>query len=354
MSPRLSLIVGWLGLAALTVLSPDPASLSTPELWGWLVGIIAVIFVAALGVLHHAERLAHRLGDPFGTLVLTLSIVGMEVVLLAAVLFGPGEHATVARDSSMAAAALFLGLFFGVALLVATLRHGNLRFNEAGVSAYLTMLVVFGALTFVLPGLIGTEGSYTRAQAVVIVIITAGGYAFFLWRQLGAQAGDFREVEPVSAPAEETSGPAWRHGVLLGLTALPIIVLSHDMATLLDDALHRAAAPATLSGITVALIVMLPEGLTALRAAWAGEIQRVYNLTFGAMVSVVGLTVPTVLTIGLLTGKDIVFAESPANLTVLAVLALLTVAVLGGRRVTPLHGLAHVMLAAVYALSVFA
>lgn len=345
MPPLVPLIAGWLGFAAFTVLSP-----SSPI---WLVPVIAVIFVAALGVLHHSEKLAHILGDPFGTLVLTLSIVGMEVTLLAAVLFGPGEHDTVARDSTMAASMLFLGIFLGAALLIGTLRHGTLVFNERGVSAYLTMLIVFGALTFALPGLIGVDGAFTGAQSVVVIVLTAGAYAFFLWRQMTGQAEDFREVTPVEAE-EAPAGPAWRHAVLLVLTAAPIVLLSHDMASLLDAALARASAPAALSGMAVATIVMLPEGVTTLRAAWAGEIQRVYNLTYGATVSVVGLTVPTVLTIGFLTGQRIVFAESAVNLTLLAVLALLAVAVLAGRRVTPLHGLTHLVLGAVYLLSVFA
>lgn len=344
MPPLVPLLAGWLGFAAFAVLSP-----SSPL---WLIPVIAVILLAALGVLHHAEKLAHILGDPFGTLVLTLSIVGMEVTLLAAVLFGPGEHATVARDSTMAAAMLFLGLFFGAALLIGTLRHGPLEFNERGVSAYLTMLVVFGSLTFALPGFIGVGGSFTPAQAVVVVVLTAGSYVFFLWRQMTGQAADFREVVPVEAE-ETTAGPAWRHAVLLLLTAAPIVLLSHDMASLLDAALAPTAAPAAVSGMAIAMIVMFPEGFTTLRAAWNGEIQRVYNLTYGAMVSVVGLTVPTVLTIGLLTGQRIVFAESPVNLMLLATLALLAVAVLAGRKVTPLHGLAHLVLAAVYLLSVF-
>lgn len=345
MPPLVPLLSGWLGFAAFAVLSP-----SSPL---WLVPVIAVIFVAALGVLHHAEKLAHLLGDPLGTLVLTLSIVGMEITLLAAVLFGPGEHDTVARDSTMAAAMLFLGIFLGAAVLMGTLRHGTLAFNERGVSAYLTMLIVFGALTFALPGLIGVDGSFTGPQAVVVIVLTAGAYVFFLWRQMTGQAEDFREVVPVEQGDQTSPGPAWRHAVLLLLTAAPIVLLSHDMATLLDTALTRVSAPAALSGMAVATIVMLPEGITTLRAAWNGEIQRVYNLTYGAMVSVVGLTVPTVLTIGLLTGQRIVFAESAVNLMLLAVLALLAVAVLAGRRVTPLHGLAHLVLGAVYLLSVF-
>lgn len=351
----ISLIVGWLGVIALAVLSPDGTALSMPELWLWLLGIVAIIVVAAFGVLHHAEVLASRLGDPYGTLVLTISIVAIEVTLIGAVLFGPGDHVTVARDATMAAAMLFLGFALGIAVLIATLRHGPLRFNVSGLSSYLTMLVVFGGLAFVVPSLIGNEGSYTTAQSIVVIILTAGAYAFFLWRQTGREASHFQEVEDVNVPEPKPGRtPTWLHAAFLFVTAVPIVLLNHDMASLLDVGLSRANAPAALSGIVIATIVMLPETLTTFRAAWNGEIQRVSNLTHGAMVSVVGLTIPVVLTIGLVTQQRIVFAESSAHIALLAMLMLVSVAVLGGRRVTPLHGVAHLVLTTAYLLSVFA
>lgn len=335
------LLLGWVSAAALWFIGPDSAA---PL---WLLAIVTVIVVCAFGVLGHAEELARRLGDPLGTLVLTLSIVTIEVTLIAAVLLGPGDHATVARDATMSAAMLFIGLFFGSSALVATLRHGPLKLNAEGVSSYVAMLVVFGALAFVVPGLIGTDGAFSPAQTITVIALTAGSYVFFLWQQTGPRAADFQDLRPTPGHAPSSS-PVWLHGVFLFLTAAAIIVLSHDMAGLLDTTVPPAA-----SGLIIATIVMLPEGLTTLRAAWFGEIQRVLNLTHGAMVSVVGLTIPTVLTIGLLTGQRIVFAETPTNIALLTVLALLSVTLLGGKKVTPLHALAHLVLGVVYLLSVF-
>ena len=122
---------------------------------------------------------------------------------------------------------------------------------------------------------------------------------------------------------------------------------------LLDVGLSQLGAPVALTGIIIAAIVFLPETITTLRASWMGEIQRVSNLTQGALVSSVGLTVPTVLLIGLVTGQTVVFAESPANLMLLAVTALLSVSVAAGRRVGAVHGIAHLMVFAMYVLSVF-
>ncbi|MDN5658979.1 MAG: calcium:proton antiporter, partial [Brevibacterium sandarakinum] len=140
---------------------------------------------------------------------------------------------------------------------------------------------------------------------------------------------------------------------LLIATVTPIVLLSHDMASLLDDGLGRLGAPVALSGVVIAIIVFLPETITSVRAAWQGEIQRVSNLCHGAQVSTVGLTIPTVLLIGLLTDQPIVLAESPANLLLLAVTLLLSVTAFAAKRVTAIHGAAHLVIFAIFAITLF-
>ncbi|QAY61841.1 calcium:proton antiporter [Microbacterium protaetiae] len=425
-------VVGWLAFGALTLLTPaltPPAP--APLLIAVLAGTVAVVVVCAFGVVHQAERLAARLGDPLGTLVLTLSIVLIEVVLIAAVMLGPGDHATIARDSVLAVSMIILNLVVGLSLLVGGLRHGRLRHNRTGTSTYLGMLVVLLALAFGMPQLIGQRGSFTGIQAVVVIVLTVGSYAFFLWRQTGAQAGDFVEVtsgvrgatqrsgagaaaqHPVAdhapchptagtrttprhpapstraasehpavgaAPQPPAVGPAPQHPVagaalrhpstqalvrthrseliarlgLLILTVLPIVLLSHDLAAMLDDGLARLRAPTALSGILIAAIVFLPEAITSVRAARAGEIQRVSNLCHGALVSTVGLTVPAVLAVGLVTAQPPVLALDPVGMLLVAASLLLSIVTFSGRRVTAAHGVAHLVLFAAYGLSVFA
>lgn len=138
------------------------------------------------------------------------------------------------------------------------------------------------------------------------------------------------------------------------LTVIPIVLLSHDMAALLDEGLGRLGAPTSLSGLLIAAIVFLPETITAIRAAASGEIQRMSNLCHGALVSTVGLTIPTVLTIGLLTDQPVVLAETPGNLMLLAVTLLTSMASMLGKFVTPLHGAAHLMIFMLYLLVIFA
>ncbi|WP_262002456.1 calcium:proton antiporter [Microbacterium sp. Mcb102] len=363
--------LGWGAFAALLLLHPVLAPpVPGPVLVIALLGIIAVILVCAFGVVKQAEALAHRLGDPYGSLVLTLSIVLIEVILISAVMLGPGEHTTIARDSVMAVAMIIMNLVIGLALLLGGLRHRGMAHNRTGTSAYLSMLVVLVALAFGLPALIGADGSYTTGQEIPIIVLTLVLYAFFLYRQMGAQASDFTEVDPRllqsaerQEKAEDTGGirqvlAEHRTEVLvrLGLlvvTVIPIVLLSHDMAALLDDGLGRLGAPVALAGVVIAGIVFLPESITAVRAALGGEAQRVNNLCHGALVSTVGLTIPAVLIIGMLTGQTVVLAESPANLLMLGVTLLLSVTTFAAKRVTAMHGAAHLVTFAVYVIVLF-
>ncbi|KHS53760.1 calcium:proton antiporter [Brevibacterium linens] len=384
----LRLVLGWgvfIALQFTSSLLAPPAPM--PLLVTALVVIIAVILICAFGVVTEAEHLGNRLGDPYGSLVLTISICLIEVILIAAVLLGPGDHATIARDSVMAVSMIILNAVIGLCLLVGGLRHGALTHNRTGVSNYLVMIVVFAALAFAVPALIGTpDGAYESWQEIPIIVVTVGAYVFFLYRQMGPQAHEFTEAVPVGAAAASSSSNAGTSHpspaeaaveaddepqgiveilsthrveiilrlVLLVATVLPIVLLSHDMATLLDDGLGRLGAPVALSGVVIAMIVFLPETLTSLRAAWNGEIQRVSNLCHGAQVSTVGLTIPTVLVIGMLTDQQIVLAESPINLALFAITLLVSVIGFAGKKVTAVQGAAHIIIFVVFGLALFA
>ena len=372
------LLLGWAGVAALMLLSPAPGALPSALLALALAAIVAVIVIAAGGVVAQAEALAHRLGDPYGTLVLTLSIVVIEVVLIAAVMLGPGDHATIARDSVMAVSMIIMNLVLGLCLLVGGIRREAMHVNRTGTSVYLVLLIGLGAMAFAVPTVLGEDGAYAPVQGVAIAAMTVAVYAVFLWRQTGAQAVEFQEVELPAADesAQEPTDAAGasdtedrspgigatlsRHRAELGLrvlllvaTVLPIVLLSHDMAGLLDEGLDRLGAPIALSGVLIAAIVFTPETLTALRAAAGGEMQRVVNLCHGALVSTLALTIPTVLIIGLATGSPVVLAESPVNLLLLGVTFAVSAVSAAAPRVTAVHGTVHLLLFAVYALALF-
>ncbi|MGP4976664.1 calcium:proton antiporter [Brachybacterium tyrofermentans] len=396
----LRLSAGWASIAALTALAPAlPSPLPPLALLALLAAIVAVIVLAAGGVVQQAEALAGRLGDPYGTLVLTLSIVVIEVVLIAAVMLGDGDHATIARDSVMAVSMIILNLVFGICLIVAGIRYGGLAANRVGTSMYVGMLLLLAASAFALPALIGDDGSLRPVQAAVVAGLTVVLYAVFLRRQTGVRASDFQEVatgsrvvrtgsraaqdaavrDPdaassstsTSASASSSSSPSGPtpeigqalrthrlellvRSALLIATVLPIVLLSHHMAGLLDEGLARLGAPAALGGVLIAMIVFTPESITAVRAALGGEIQRVVNLCHGALVSTFALTIPTVLVISLVTGQRVVLAESSANLVLLGVTLALCTLSARAARMTRWHGIAHLLLCAIYAIVLFA
>ncbi|WP_243076620.1 calcium:proton antiporter [Microbacterium sp. SS28] len=368
-SDAVRIIVGWAAFGALLILHPFlTPPVPTPTLIVALAAILAVIVFCAFGVVKQAELLAHRLGDPYGSLVLTLSIVIIEVVLIAAVMLGPGEHTTIARDSVMAVSMIILNLVIGLALLLGGLRRRGMRVNSTGASAYLAMLIVLSTLAFGLPAVIGEDGAYRPAQSIPVIVLTLGIYAFFLSRQMGAQAEHFMEADdrpaatashtqiarsPITEVVSAHRRELLTRLVVLVLTMVPIVLLSHDMATLLDDGLSRAGAPVALAGVLIAMIVFLPESITAIRAALGGEAQRVSNLCHGALVSTVGLTIPAVLLIGMATGQTVVLAETPADLMMLGVTLVLSVTTFTAKKVTAMHGATHLVAFAAYAIILF-
>lgn len=365
----LRLLIGWGAVIAVSVLGPESTGASGAVLSLSLLLLVAVIAYCAFGVVVQAEHLARRLGDPYGSLILTLSIVIIEVVLIMAVMWGPGESATIARDSVMAVSMVILNLVVGLALLFGALRHGSLRLNSAGSSTYLAMLILLITLGLIMPAAIGDDGSYSGAQQVIVVIITVSVYAFFLLRQTTAEAGDYQE-ESESSPAraepqgERVSGKValviYKHrlevitrAMVLVVTVLPIVLLSHDMASLLDEGLQRADAPIALAGLLIAMVVFLPEGITALRAGLNGEAQRVINLCHGALVSTVGLTIPAVLIIGAMTGQRVTLGESMPHIVLLVVSLLLAMNTVLAKRISAGHGAVHLALFVVYGMTLF-
>lgn len=185
-SAILQLTIGWAAVAFFRLGSElfQPPQ-ATGTLVVILVAIVAVTICAAFGVVAQAEHLARRLGDPYGTLILTLSIVLIEVILIAAVMLGPGEHPTIARDSVMAVSMIILNLVVGLALIVGGLRHNKLHVNRTGVASYLGVLLPLLTVGLALPAFIGDDGQYSLGQAIPIAAITILVYGLFLVFQTG-------------------------------------------------------------------------------------------------------------------------------------------------------------------------
>lgn len=361
--PRLA--CAWLTVAAFllgpALLPPPPAAIPAGAIsLGLFAWLIAVVVWAAFGVVHEAEELAEVLGEPLGTLVLTLSIVVIEVALIAAVMLGAAGVPTLGRDTMFAVLMIVLNGAVGLGLLVGGLRHHQQSYNLQGASAYLAVIIPLAVIALVLPNFTTSTGLGTLStlQSALFSLLTIALYGLFLWLQTGRHRGFFQAPgDAASAGPDRSVGPArssiGTHSALLLANILPIVVLSKALAKLLDAGLAALGAPAALGGIVIAMIVFAPEGISALRAVSANQLTRAINLCLGAATSTLGLTVPAVLVIGLLTDQAVVLGLSAANMVLLAVTLILSALTFSGTRTTMLEGAVHLSLFAVFLVLVF-
>lgn len=328
------------------------------------VWVIGLMFWCAFGVIDRAEHLAEALGEPLGTLILTISIVAIEVGLISAVMLGGGANPAVGRDTMFAVVMIVLNGVVGLSLLVGGLRHHEQSYNLPGALAYLIVIIPLAVIALVLPRFTTTTdaGTLSTGQAIAFALCTLVLYGIFLAVQTGRHRGFFVEpgerVEDMPHAGGMPHDPAWRamvkrDTVLLVATVLPIVLLSKTLGVILDRGLVAADAPLALGGLLIAMIIFTPEGVSALKAAYRNELQRTVNLCLGACLSTVGLTVPAVLTIGLVTGEDVVLGLGGTGIVLLALTLVMSMVTFAGSRTTVLEGAVHVVVFLVFLVLIF-
>lgn len=373
---RIRLVLVWLivGLFAVvedilvTSISPLVASIS-------FFVLLITIMGASFGVVREADELAHKLGEPYGTLILTLSVVTIEVILIGAVMLAPGEAPSIARDSVFSVMMIIMNLVTGLCLLLGGLKFGEQEYNAQGTFTYLGMIIMLGGVGMVLPQFVegSGPGMFSESQALVISILVTGMYGLFLFFQMKPyrhlyvqpQKGTMEILHhdrhlfkvPSMEAGKDPSGnfrrEVWVRSVILIAMILPIVLLSGHMAIVVDYGIEAANLPPVLGGLLIATIVFTPESLTAVRAALNNEFQRVINLCHGAFVSTVGLTLPSVLIIGLLTRKKVILGLNQTELILFGLTVVLSMVSLSGRRTTPMWGVMHLALFVVFVLLIF-
>jgi Ca2+:H+ antiporter len=324
--------------------------------------LFVTILAASFGVVREADHLAHQLGEPYGTLILTLSIVLIEVILIASVLLGPGDFPTIGRDSIYAVMMIILNLITGLCLIAGAARNGDQEFNRQGTNTYLSMIVLLTSVGLILPNYTSTAGEFSTTQAIGIAVLTGLVYAIFLYLQMGSHRHDYvqpnqtvqstEDVAPTPRDPQATRAMLIRSLVLIALI-LPIVLLAHDLAIVTDYGIAASGAPVAVGGVLIAIIVFTPESITAIKAAMNNEMQRAINLCLGAFVSTVGLTVPVVLMIGLITGKQVIMGISNTEIVLFLITALLSILSFSGKRTSPIQGYMHLMVFAVFGLLLF-
>jgi Ca2+:H+ antiporter len=326
-----------------------------------LVWLSGVILWGAVGVLRHAEVLAHMLGEPLGTLILTLSAVAIEVALILSVMLVGEADPTLTRDTMLAVLMIVLNGLVGLALLLGGLRHQQQSYNLQGASAFLVVLLPLAICALVLPRYTTSiaEPALSAAQGAAFGALTLLLYGVFLAIQTRRHRSFFEEpdAQPEDAPRRASSAPVapvsralLYHSASLVLTLLPVALLAHHLAVVVDSGIHELKAPPGLAGVLLATLILAPEGLSALKAAWGNHLQRSVNILLGSALSTIGLTVPAVLLAGLFTGAEIHLGLDPENTILLVVTLMVSTLTFGGSRTDVLKGAVHLVMFAVFVM----
>lgn len=325
-------------------------------LFAWLFG---AILISAFGVVRHADCLAAKLGEPYGTLILTLAVIGMEVIMVSALMLTGNPHPAMARDTMFAVVTIVLNGLLGISLVVGGWRHHEQQYNLQGASSFLTMLVPLAACGLILPYYTAT--STTRAladvRAATLMLVTIGLYCVFLAVQTRRHPHYFQEKGGAVEGAIEVHHNVRSipyHAILLIAWLLPVVILAKRISVVLDFEARQLGAPAAVSGVVVAILILAPEGMAGVRAAWENKIQRAVNLLFGAALSTIALTVPAVILISLITGKTVQLGLDPVNqILLVTTLAVASLTCLTGHT-NVLNGFVHLVLFVVYFILIFA
>jgi Ca2+:H+ antiporter len=322
---------------------------------GIIVGFIAVgVAGSVFAAVHHAEVVADRVGEPFGTLVLALAVTLIEVALIVSLMAAGGEEAAgLARDTVFAAVMIILNGIIGLCLLVGGLMHREQRFSLDGVSAALVALGTIVIMTLVFPNYtVTTPGPYySSSQLLLIGSVTLVVYATFIFtqtighRQYFLQDDDDKSGQHSAPPSNAVTALS---AILLLLCLAAVVLLAKKLAPSLAAAVTHLGAPDALVGVIIAAIVLLPEGLAALRAARSNRLQTSLNLALGSALASIGLTIPTVSFLSLYTHTHLRLGiDSESSLLLMLSLFVAVMALHTGRTII-LHGVVLLTVFVVY------
>ncbi|WP_026628969.1 calcium:proton antiporter [Dyadobacter alkalitolerans] len=310
---------------------------------------------AVLAAVHHAEVIAHRVGEPAGTLVLAIAITIIEVALIVSLMLAGGaETAALARDTVFAAIMIILTGIIGLCLLVGGYRYQEQQFGKFGVSAALVTLTAISVLTLILPNYTTsvTGPVYNDSQLIFVAIISLVLYGTFVMVQTVRHRAYFL-TEIVDAKKETPADPPSNQvtlisTVLLLVCLVAVVLLAKMLAPTIESFVVEMGAPKSLVGVIVAAVILSPEGLAALRAAKKNRLQISLNLALGSALASIGLTIPVVAVVSIFTGLTITLGIDTKS-TLLLILSLFTVALsFGTGRTTVMQGVVLLVIFAVY------
>jgi Ca2+:H+ antiporter len=356
------LLVGLGTIAIFLVVGSDLNELTTRALplLGVFVWLFAVILWSAVCVVRHADCLAIKFGEPYGTLILTLSAISIEVVMISTAMLHGANNPTLGRDAIFAVIMIALNGLVGLSLMLGGLRYREQHYNIQGVNAYLNVIMALAVLGLVLPNFTtSTSGpTFSTEQGIFFATVSLLLYAVFLLIQTLRHRGyflDVKEPTPKHSPHHlariRSTG---FHAVMLLLYLGAVIFLAEKFAVPLDNSIEQFHMPQAFGGAVIAALVLSPEGLGGITASLHNQLQRSINILFGSVLATIGLTIPAVLMIGLLTKRSVSLGVQGGNLPLLLLTLAVSVVTFTSRKTNVLQGCIHLLLFAVFVLLIFA
>ncbi len=343
---------------------PVVSFVATVALWGEhptgfaLVLLLPLLGASVMAAVHHAEVVAHRVGEPFGSLLLAVAVTVIEVGLIVMLMVsGKGDVSTLARDTVFSAVMICLNGIVGMVLLVGALRHGLAHFNPEGTGAALATVVTLASITLVLPRFTESEPGpeFTPSQLAFAAIASLALYALFVFTQTVRHREFFLPVRPDGAAIEEDDRAALPTGretatslVLLVVSLVAVVGLAKLESPGVERVVDTAGLPASFVGVVIALLVLAPETIAATRAALLDRVQTGLNLAYGSAMSSIGLTIPAIAVASIWLDGPLLLGLDPMQIVLLVMSVFVaTLTVVPGRSKI-LQGGVHLVLFAAF------
>jgi Ca2+:H+ antiporter len=323
------------------------------------VWLFAVVLGSVISVVRHADHLAVRLGEPYGTIILTLAVTAIEVISISALMLHGHDNPTLVRDTLFAVIMIILNGMVGLSLLVGGWRHREQQFNLQGANAYLSVIIPLAVLSLLLPNYTVTTSGPTLSgvQEVFVGAMCLGLYGIFLLIQTNRHRVYFTldEKTPESAHEPPRSQPRSLpvHIVLLVAFMGPVVFLTEQLAQPIEHLIEATHAPAALGGVIIAMLVATPEAISAIQAARANHLQRSMNIFLGSVLATIGLTVPAMLIVGHFSGKKIILGVQHSDLVLLPLTLAVSIVTFASGRTNILQGAVHAVLFVAYLVLLF-
>jgi Ca2+:H+ antiporter len=320
------------------------------------IGLLGAVIVAV----HHAEVVAHRIGEPFGTLVLAVAVTVIEASLILSMMFAGGKDTAILPRDTIYAAVMIIGTaVVGICVLVGGLAHHEQTFHVEGVGAGLAALIVLSVLTLVVPAFTTTtvDGTLSTSQLVFVAVVSFALWAIFVFIQTVQHRDYFIPFEDPANPHVHARPPTiqetWRSFVLLLVSLVAVVGLAKMLSPTIEHAVVTAGAPRAVIGIVIAMLVLLPETWAAARAARADRLQTSMNLAIGSALACIGLTVPVVVTAAILFNLQLTLGLDPKDVVLLGVTLLVSTVTLGTGRTHMMQGAVHLVIFAAFLFLAF-